>query len=89
MARRAPHGLGGACVEAAALHVLGRKYEDCGMRPGPRGATLFMTVENRRRKGMNVLKRAVRRWAELGTREIIHEEGTRERRPVIIRSSRV
>jgi hypothetical protein len=43
----------------------------------------------KRRKEMNVLKRAMRRWAELGTRELVHEDGTRERRPVIIRSSRV
>jgi hypothetical protein len=35
---------------------------------------------------MNILKRALRRWAELGTREVIHEDGTRERRPVIIRT---
>ncbi len=38
---------------------------------------------------MNILKRAVRRWAELGTRVVVHEDGTRERRPVVIRSSRV
>jgi hypothetical protein len=38
---------------------------------------------------MNILKRAVRRWAEVGTREVFHEDGTSERRPVIIRSSRV
>ena len=38
---------------------------------------------------MNILKRAVRRWAELGTKEVVHEDGTSERRPVIIRSSRV
>ena len=38
---------------------------------------------------MNVLKRAMRRWAELGTREVFREDVTRERRPVIIRSSRV
>jgi hypothetical protein len=38
---------------------------------------------------MNVLKRAVRRWAELGTREVVHEDGASERRPVAIRSSRV
>jgi hypothetical protein len=38
---------------------------------------------------MNILKRAVRLWAELGTREVAHEDGTRERRPVIIRSSRI
>ena len=38
---------------------------------------------------MNILKRAMRRWAELGTREILHEDGTSERRQVIIRSSRV
>jgi hypothetical protein len=38
---------------------------------------------------MNVLKRAVRRWTELGTKEVVHENGTRERRPVIVRSSRV
>jgi hypothetical protein len=38
---------------------------------------------------MNILKRAVRRWAELGTREVLREDGTRERRRVIIRSSRV
>jgi hypothetical protein len=38
---------------------------------------------------MNVLKRAVRRWAELGTKEVVYENGTRERRPVIVRSSRV
>jgi hypothetical protein len=59
------------------------------MRFCPHRATLFTTVENRRRKGMNVLKRAMRRWAELGTREVVHEGGTCERRPVIIRSSRV
>jgi hypothetical protein len=38
---------------------------------------------------MNIFKRARRRWAELGTREVVHEDGTSERRPVIIRSSRV
>ena len=38
---------------------------------------------------MNILKRAVRRWAELGTKEVVYENGTRERRPVIVRSSRV
>jgi hypothetical protein len=38
---------------------------------------------------MNILKRAMRRWAELGTREVVHEDGTRERRPVVVRSSRV
>ena len=38
---------------------------------------------------MNILKRARRLWAELGTREVVHEDGTRERRTVIIRSSRV
>ena len=38
---------------------------------------------------MNILKRTVRWWAELGTREVTHQDGTRERRPVIIRSSRV
>ena len=38
---------------------------------------------------MNILMRAVRRWAELGTREVVHEDGTSERRPIIIRSSRV
>ena len=38
---------------------------------------------------MSILKRAMRRWAELGTREVLHEDGTRERRPVILRSSRV
>jgi hypothetical protein len=38
---------------------------------------------------MNILKRAVRRWAELGTSEVVHEDGTRERRPVVVRSSRV
>ncbi len=38
---------------------------------------------------MNVLKRAVRRWTELGTRVVVHEAGTRERRPVVLRSSRV
>jgi hypothetical protein len=38
---------------------------------------------------MNILKRAVRRWTELGTREVVHEDGTRERQPVVIRSSRV
>jgi hypothetical protein len=52
-------------------------------------AKLFTTDKNRRRKEMNVLKRAMRRWAELGTREVVHEDGTRERLPVIIRSSRV
>ena len=38
---------------------------------------------------MIILMRALRRWAELGTREVVYEDGTRERRPVIIRSSRV
>ena len=38
---------------------------------------------------MNILKRAVRMWAELGTREVAHEDGTRERRPVIIKSSHI
>ncbi len=38
---------------------------------------------------MNILKRAVRRWAELGTREVVHEDGTSERRQVVIRSSRI
>jgi hypothetical protein len=38
---------------------------------------------------MNILKRAMRRWAELGTREVVHEDGTSERRPVVVRSSRV
>ena len=38
---------------------------------------------------MNILKRAVRRWSELGTREVVHEDGTRERRQVIVRSARV
>lgn len=38
---------------------------------------------------MNILKRALRRWAELRTREVIHDDGTRERRPVIISTSRV
>ncbi len=38
---------------------------------------------------MNVLKRAMRLWTVLGTREVFHEDGTRERRPVVIRSSRV
>jgi len=59
------------------------------MRFGLRRTTIFTTDKNRRRKEMNVLKRAMRRWAELGTREVVHEDGTRERRPVIIRSSRV
>jgi hypothetical protein len=59
------------------------------MRFGLCRATLFTTYKNRRRQGMNGLKRAMRRWAELGTREVVHEDGTRERRPVIIRSSRV
>jgi hypothetical protein len=38
---------------------------------------------------MNILMRAVRRWSELGTREVVHKDGTRERRQVIVRSSRV
>ncbi len=38
---------------------------------------------------MNILKRALHRGAERRTREVIHEDGTRERRPVIIRTSRV
>jgi len=38
---------------------------------------------------MDILKRAVRRWVELGTREVVREDGTRGRRPVVIRSSRV
>ncbi len=38
---------------------------------------------------MNILQRAMRRWVEVGTREVLHEDGTSERRPVIIRSSRV
>ena len=36
---------------------------------------------------MNILKRVRRLWADLGTREVLHKDGTRERRPVIIRSS--
>jgi hypothetical protein len=59
------------------------------MRLGLRWATLFTTDETRRRKVMNIWKRAARRWAELGTREVVREDGTRERRPVVIRSSRV
>ena len=38
---------------------------------------------------MDILKRAARLWTELGTKEVVHEDGTRERRPVVIRSSRV
>ena len=38
---------------------------------------------------MNILKRAVRLWAELGTREVFREDGTSERRPVVVRGSRV
>ncbi len=38
---------------------------------------------------MNILKHAMRRWAELGTKEVVHDDGTRERQPVVIRSSRV
>ena len=38
---------------------------------------------------MNILKRAVRLWTELGTTEVFHEDGTSERRPMVIRSSRV
>ncbi len=38
---------------------------------------------------MNILKRAVRLWTELGTREVFHEDGTSERRAMVIRSSRV
>jgi hypothetical protein len=38
---------------------------------------------------MNIFKRARRRWAEMGTKEVLREDGTRERRSVIIRSSRV
>jgi hypothetical protein len=38
---------------------------------------------------MNSLKRAVRRWAELGTKEVVYEDGSSERRPVVLRSSRV
>jgi hypothetical protein len=38
---------------------------------------------------MNILKRARRLWSELGTKEIVREDGTRERRPVVVRSSRV
>ena len=38
---------------------------------------------------MNIFKRARRLWSELGTREVVRENGTRERRPVIVRSSRV
>ena len=38
---------------------------------------------------MNIFKRARRLWSELGTREVVRENGTRERRPVVVRSSRV
>jgi hypothetical protein len=38
---------------------------------------------------MNILKRARRLWSGLGTREVVYEDGTRERRQVIVRSSRV
>jgi len=38
---------------------------------------------------MNILKRAVRLWTVLTTEEVFHEDGTSERRPVVIRSSRV
>ena len=38
---------------------------------------------------MNIFKRARRFWSEMGTREVVNEDGTRERRPVIVRSSRV
>ncbi len=38
---------------------------------------------------MNIFKRVRRLWSELGTREVVHEDGTRERRPVVVRSSRV
>ena len=38
---------------------------------------------------MNILKCALRRWAELRTGEVMDEDGTRERRPVIISTSRV
>ena len=38
---------------------------------------------------MNILKRAVRLWAELGTREVFREDGTSERRPMVRRSSRI
>ena len=36
---------------------------------------------------MNILKRARRLWSELGTREVVHEDGTSERRPMVRRSS--
>ena len=38
---------------------------------------------------MSIFKRARRLWSELGTREVVHEDGTRERRPVVVRRSRV
>jgi hypothetical protein len=38
---------------------------------------------------MNFFKRARRLWSELGTREVGREDGTRERRPGVVRSSRV
>jgi hypothetical protein len=45
--------------------------------------------KNRKTKDTDILGGAVRRWAGLGSWEIVHEDGTRERGPVIIRSSRV
>ena len=38
---------------------------------------------------MNIFKRVRRLWSELGTMEVVKEDGTRERRPVVVRSSRV
>jgi hypothetical protein len=38
---------------------------------------------------MTILKRAMRMWTELGTKEVLHEDGTSERRAVVLRSSRI
>jgi hypothetical protein len=38
---------------------------------------------------MTIWKRAMRLWTELGTKEVLHEDGTSERRAVVLRSSRV
>jgi len=38
---------------------------------------------------MIILKRAMHVWTELGTKEVLHEEGTSERRAVVLRSSRI
>ncbi len=38
---------------------------------------------------MNILKRVRRLWTELTTEEVLHEDGTSERRSMVLRSSRL